>query len=122
MKCLNCQFENREGARFCGECGHEFEVTCPECGINNRAENKFCDACGYDLRKAEKVTSVYYAEPQSYTPKFLADNILTTPSSIEGERKLVTVLFADVANFTSIAERLDPEEAYTKLFRKENDH
>ncbi|NIS63101.1 MAG: AAA family ATPase, partial [Proteobacteria bacterium] len=51
-------------------------------------------------------------EPQSYTPKFLADKILTTRSSIEGERKLVTVLFADVANYTAISEKLDPEEVH----------
>jgi hypothetical protein len=112
MKCPKCQFENREGARFCGNCRHEFEDTCPECGTNNRAENKFCDACGYDLRKPEEVPPIDYSKPQSYTPKFLADKILTTRSSIEGERKLVTVLFADVADFTSIAEKLDPEDVH----------
>ena len=53
-----------------------------------------------------------YSKPHSYTPKFLADKILTSRSSIEGERKLVTVLFADVANFTSISEKLDPEEVH----------
>jgi class 3 adenylate cyclase/predicted ATPase len=112
MKCPKCQFENREGARFCGECGHEFEVTCPGCETHNRAENKFCDACGYDLRKPEQVPPIDFAKPQSYTPKFLADKILTTRGSIEGERKLVTVLFADVADFTSMAEKLDPEEVH----------
>jgi class 3 adenylate cyclase len=55
---------------------------------------------------------VDYSEPQTYTPKHLADKILTTRSSIEGERKLVTVLFADVTNFTSISEKLDPEEVH----------
>ncbi len=112
MNCPKCQFENREGARFCGECGYKFELSCPECGTNNRAENKFCDACGYDLRTPEEISPVDYSKPQSYTPKFLADKILTTRSSIEGERKFVTVLFADVANFTSIAEMLDPEEVH----------
>ncbi len=62
------------------------------------------------LRKPEEPTPVDYSQPQSYTPKFLADKILTTRSSIEGERKLVTVLFADVANYTSISEKLDPED------------
>ena len=112
MKCPECQFDNREGARFCGECGHEFEVTCPECETNNRAENKFCDACGYDLRKPVEAPPVDYSKPQSYTPKFLADKILINRSSIEGERKLVTVLFADVANYTSMSEKLDPEEVH----------
>jgi class 3 adenylate cyclase/tetratricopeptide (TPR) repeat protein len=58
------------------------------------------------------VTPIDYDHPQSYTPKFLADKILNTRSAIEGERKLVTVLFADVANYTSISEKLDPEEAH----------
>ena len=53
-----------------------------------------------------------YSRPESYTPKFIADKILTTRSAVSGERKSVTVLFADVANFTSIAERLDPEEVH----------
>jgi class 3 adenylate cyclase/tetratricopeptide (TPR) repeat protein len=73
---------------------------------------RFCDGCGHDLTKPKEVPPIDYNQPQSYTPKFLADKILTTRSSIEGERKLVTVLFADVANYTSIAEKLDPEEVH----------
>jgi class 3 adenylate cyclase/tetratricopeptide (TPR) repeat protein len=112
MKCPECQFENRETAKFCGECGHRFEIACPECGFNNRAGNKFCDECGHDLRSTQETPPVNYSEPESYTPKFLADKILTTRSSIEGERKLVTVLFADVANYTAMSEKLDPEEVH----------
>ena len=112
MICPKCQFENREGAKFCGECGHNFEITCPECGIKNRAGNKFCDECGHDLRKTKVTPPINYSEPESYTPRFLADKILTTRSSIEGERKLVTVLFADVANYTAISDKLDPEEIH----------
>jgi predicted ATPase/class 3 adenylate cyclase len=59
-----------------------------------------------------EIPPIDYSKPQSYTPKFLAEKILTTRSSIEGERKIVTVLFADVANYTSIAEKLDPEEVH----------
>jgi class 3 adenylate cyclase len=65
-----------------------------------------------DLRKPKEAASIDYAEPQSYTPKFLADKILTSRSSIEGERKLVTVLFADVADYTAMAEKLDPEAVH----------
>jgi class 3 adenylate cyclase/tetratricopeptide (TPR) repeat protein len=64
------------------------------------------------LKNINETISIDYSRPQSYTPKFLADKILTTRSSIEGERKLVTVLFADVANFTSMSEKLDPEEVH----------
>ena len=112
MQCSKCRFENRDGARFCGECGHKFEIACPECGTNNRAGNKFCDECGHDLRKPEEPPSIDYSEPQSYTPKHLKDKILTTRSSIEGKRKLVTVFFADVANYTAMSEKLDPEEVH----------
>jgi class 3 adenylate cyclase len=87
MRCSKCQFENPKGAKFCNECGH-------------------------DLRGPIAAPPIDYSKPKSYTPKFLADKILTTRSSIEGERKLVTVLFADVANFTSMSEKLDPEEVH----------
>jgi len=112
MKCPKCQFENREGAKFCGECGHKFQIKCPECGADNHPGNKFCDECGHSLTESEEPPLIDYNQPQSYTPKFLADKILTTRSSIEGERKLVTVLFADVANYTAISEKLDPEEVH----------
>ncbi|NIS59173.1 MAG: AAA family ATPase, partial [Proteobacteria bacterium] len=112
MKCPNCHFDNREGAKFCKECGNELELVCPKCRVVCTPGSKFCDACGYNLREPEKGPPLDYDQPQSYTPKFLADKILTTRSSIEGERKLVTVLFADVANYTSISEKLDPEEVH----------
>jgi len=112
VKCPKCSFENREGAKFCNECGHQFELTCPECGTTNQLGSKFCDECGHDLGETKASPSLDYSKPKSYTPKHLADKILTTRSSIEGERKLVTVLFADVANYTSISEKLDPEEVH----------
>ena len=112
MKCPKCRFENRGDAKFCSECGHKFELVCPDCGTTNRPEAKFCDECGSELVKPGETVRVDYSEPQSYTPKFLADKILTTRSTLEGERKLVTVLFADVANYTSMAEKLDPEEVH----------
>ena len=112
MECPKWQFENREGAKFCSECGHKFELTCPECGVTNRVGSKFCDECGYDLGRSKEASPIDYSRPQSYTPNFLAEKILTTRSAMEGERKLVTVLFADVANYTSISEKLDPEEIH----------
>ena len=112
MKCPNCQFDNREGAKFCKECGAKLELTCPKCDAFITPDSKFCDECGYDLSKHAIAPPVHYSEPQSYTPRFLADKILTTRSSLEGERKLVTVLFADVANYTSISENIDPEEVH----------
>ncbi|MDH3878684.1 MAG: AAA family ATPase, partial [Desulfobacterales bacterium] len=115
IKCPKCQFENREGAKFCKECGAKLELACPKCDAFITPDSKFCDECGYDLSKPTIAPPVRYSEPQSYTPRFLADKILTTRSSIEGERKLVTVLFADVANYTSISEKIDPEEVHQMM-------
>jgi hypothetical protein len=113
MKCPQCQFGNREDAKFSNACRHRFERPRPECGTANRPGSNFCDECGYDLGKStESSTPSDHSRPQSCTPKFLTDKILTTRSSIEGERKLVTVLIAGVANFTSISEKLDPEEVH----------
>ncbi len=103
---------NRDGAKFCNECGHQFDFTCPKCHTPNRFSSKFCDECGYELRQPSDAPYINTYKSRSYTPKFLADKILTSRSSIEGERKLVTVLFADVANYTAIAEMLDPEEVH----------
>jgi len=88
------------------------EFHCPNCGAITPGTGKFCQECAYDLSKPKEALPIDYSEPQSYTPKFLADKILTNRSAIEGERKLVTVLFADVANYTSMAEKLDPEEVH----------
>ena len=112
MKCSKCQFENPDGAKFCNECGSRLEFPCPQCGKGNPPDSKFCNECGHELQEPTETPPIDFNQPQSYTPKFLADKILTTRSSMEGERKLVTVFFADVANYTSISEKLDPEEVH----------
>ena len=112
MKCPKCQHENPEEAKFCIKCGKPMEFHCPKCGAKTPVVGDFCMECGHKLRQPIEAPPIDYSAPQSYTPKHLADKILTTRSSIEGERKLVTVLFADVANYTSISEKLDPEEVH----------
>jgi len=112
MKCRGCQFENREGAKFCKKCGEKLELTCPSCGTPYQQDSLFCDECGHNLRESKELPPIDYSEPKSYTPKFLVDKILMNRSSIEGEQKWVTVLFADIANYTSISEKLDPEEIH----------
>ncbi len=87
-------------------------MKCPECRFEIFDDANFCSKCGCELKKVKGTPSDAYIHPQSYTPKFLADKILSSRSAIEGERKLVTVLFADVANYTSMAEKLDPEEVH----------
>lgn len=112
MECPSCRFENPEGMKFCGECGAKLELICSKCGTSHPPHFNFCGECGRELRRPAIVTPVEYDHPQSYTPKFLADKILTSRSTVEGERKVVTVLFADVVGYTSMAEQLDPEEVH----------
>jgi class 3 adenylate cyclase len=112
MKCPECQTENRDGVKFCEECGTKMEIVCPSCGEKIPLGKKFCGECGHKFDETPASPSLDYDQPKSYTPKFMADKILTTRSSIEGEHKLVTVLFADVANFTGISESLDPEDVH----------
>ena len=109
MKCPKCQFDNREGARFCGECGHKFEISCPECGSHNRAENKFCDECGCNL-KPDKETSNESIEKESLPFPTTTEKSSCGVAPIEGERKHVTVLFSDLTGYTAMSEKLDPEE------------
>ena len=111
MRCAKCQFENPEGVRFCGKCGTKLARICPSCGLSNPPEFSFCGGCGSRLVELE-APPLDPSRPSSYTPKHLADQILTTRSALEGERKIVTVLFADVASFTSLSEKLDPEEVH----------
>ena len=121
MKCPECQFENREDAKFCNECGHKFDVTCPECKSSNRVSSKFCDECGHKLTAKpvphakelsfdEKLTKI-----QKYLPKGLTEKILAQRDRIEGERKQVTVMFCDMKNFTALSEKLGAEEAYAMM-------
>jgi hypothetical protein len=112
MKCPKCQFENPEEMQFCVKCGNKLEINCPECGFGNSPAFQYCGKCGHDLNQPAETPAIDFSQPQSYTPKFLADKILNNRNAIEGERKLVTVLFADVANYTSIAEKLDPEDIH----------
>src|SRR5436309_3139180 len=116
MRCLQCGHDNPDGVKFCGECGTRIEGLCPNCGTSNPPANKFCHQCGQAL--ASPLTpAAHFASPQSYTPPHLAEKILTSRTALEGERKQVTVLFADVSGFTSISEQLDPEEVHQLMNR-----
>jgi predicted amidophosphoribosyltransferase len=121
VNCPACSAENRDTARFCGDCAAPLvrEATCPNCGSTNPPGRKFCDECGAEIKVLEvKVLGVReYPGPltanslttntlsrRSYTPKHLADKILQSKSALEGERKQVTVLFADVKGSMDLAE------------------
>src|SRR5216117_4031762 len=113
MKCRRCQAENREAARFCRECGATFAHVCSSCGADVEAGSKFCDGCGVLLAPpgAAGPGPARFAVPESYTPKHLAEKILTSKSALEGERKQVTVLFADIKSSMELLATRDPEQA-----------
>ncbi len=110
MSCPSCGHENREDARFCGECAAPLaaDLTCPSCGRSNPIGQRFCDGCARPL--TAELAAHPARDPRDYTPKHLADKILRSKSAIEGERKQVTVLFADVKGSMELQEGLDPEE------------
>jgi class 3 adenylate cyclase/tetratricopeptide (TPR) repeat protein len=114
MQCPRCQHENPQGMKFCGECAAPLASICPSCGAANPPENKFCGQCAAPLRTT---STAKFAAPDSYTPKYLAEKILTSKSALEGERKLVTVLFCDIANSTALAERVGPDAMHGLLDR-----
>ena len=130
MQCAKCGTINLDGAKFCEECGVRLTLSCPRCGTPALAGKKFCSECGTALAAppftslpklpvASSQSSVPGIQspipnpqpPLSYTPSHLANRILSGKTTLEGERKIVSVLFADIKGSMDIMERLDPEEA-----------
>jgi class 3 adenylate cyclase/tetratricopeptide (TPR) repeat protein len=112
MTCPGCQAENPAGMKFCGQCAAPLASICPSCGAGSPPGNKFCGQCAAPLTEA---ATPRFAPPESYTPKHLAEKILTSRSAIEGERKHVTVLFADLKGSMELLADRDPEDARTLL-------
>ena len=110
MKCPWCDHENPPGSNFCLGCGKRVGAVCSACGNDLPAGSLFCNRCGTGVIGAP-ARSGRFVSPQAYIPKYLAETILTSKSALEGERKQVTVLFADLkASLELLADR-DPEEA-----------
>ena len=108
MRCPSCQHDNAASQRYCGECGATLATVCESCGASNPPGQKFCGGCGARLT-APAVRKT--ATPEQYTPKHLAEKILLSKSALEGERKQVTVLFADLKGSMELLADRDPEEA-----------
>jgi class 3 adenylate cyclase/tetratricopeptide (TPR) repeat protein len=112
MQCPRCHHENPGDAKFCLECGRRLAVSCGACGMELPAGAKFCKDCGQAVGAATSPTAARVgAPPESYTPKHLAEKILTSKAALEGERKQVTVLFADLKGSMELLADRDPEEA-----------
>lgn len=124
MNCASCGFDNPDGMRFCGGCGAELTRTCADCGFENPPGFSFCGRCGASL-SADETPAPRPARPvlaprsprRPYTPKHLVDKILGRRTALEGERKLVTVLFVDIRDSLELSEQVDPEAWHGVLDR-----
>ena len=112
MRCSNCQHENQPSAKFCQECATPLPQVCSSCGATLPQAAKFCPQCAHPVAAPQ-----HLASPGQYTPKHLAEKILTSKSALEGERKQVTVLFCDIANSTALAAKVGAEAMHGVLSR-----
>ena len=109
MTCPRCQQENPAAAHFCMKCGAGLTLACAKCNTELPTGAGFCFACGQPVTAAPG--GQRFTSPEAYTPRHLAEKILTSKSALEGERKQVTVLFADLKGSMELLADRDPEEA-----------
>ena len=124
MTCASCKFDNPSAARFCEQCGTALELKCTRCGATVSAGARFCGACGNQLARSDAPSpEPPYSKPLGSNgpaadafvpdvPIHLAEKILSGRAALEGERRQVTVMFGDLANYTALSEKLDPEEVH----------
>jgi class 3 adenylate cyclase/tetratricopeptide (TPR) repeat protein len=115
MQCPACRHENPPQAKFCLECGARAIVACPACRAELPPSAKFCLECGARVTAAEVSPGSRFVSPEAYTPKHLAERILMSREALEGERKEVTVLFADLKGSLALLADRDPEDARTVI-------
>ena len=105
MRCEKCGADNREGRKFCGKCAAPLARLCPRCGGSNEAGENFCGECAAPLVESPAPS----AKKSIVEPVFVAET--SASENLEGERKTVTMLFADIKGSMELIEDLDPEEA-----------
>jgi class 3 adenylate cyclase/predicted ATPase len=111
MKCPRCQADNRDGARFCRECGVTFAAVCSSCGATVEAGSKFCDSCGRPLATpALTRESSHRVRAEATAAEGVTEITRASRSPAEGERRQLTVMFCDLVGSTALSERLDPED------------
>src|SRR5882724_5848273 len=112
MRCPSCHHDNRSDRRFCTQCGTRLAMGCPSCGAPIEVGERFCGGCGAALTIGGRTTT----PSPAHTP-LLAEKIRQAKPTVEGERKQVTVLFADVKGSMELAEQLDPE-AWSQIMQR----
>ncbi len=122
QRCPACGHDNPPGMHICAACAAALGIACLQCGFENPAGFRFCGNCGSSLlteQPAATATSAGDDEAwkrlRSYVPEHLVEKLLASRGKIEGERRNVTVLFADLQGFTTLSETMDPERVYDLL-------
>src|SRR5262249_57933164 len=111
MQCPRCERDAPPDAALCPKCGSKLAAACPHCGTATAPDDNFCRRCGHSLSPMATDIGERFATPAAYTPQHLAEKILTSRAALEGERKQVTVLFADLKGSMELLADRDPEEA-----------
>jgi len=111
MRCSKCGSENPLGKKFCGDCGGPLGNPCPKCGADNPFEKRFCGECGATLVVSAPVKAPEPPAAKPTAPGIRVTGEQTAGDALEGERKTVTALFADIKGSTEMMEDLDPESA-----------
>jgi len=112
MRCAKCGFDNREGRKFCAQCGTGLNLRCSSCGAENTPGEKFCGECGGALAGARSAGAHNAPELKPTAPGVrVSPEQSDSSAALEGERKTVTALFADIKGSTELEQDLDPEEA-----------
>jgi len=117
MLCPQCGFENPTGVQFCGGCGSAVDQTCPDCGFANPQSFSFCGGCGQKLTLPVQPSIEGAALIERYLPAALRKRGLSQRTKLEGERREITVLFCDMAGFTTLTENIGSEAAYALMDR-----
>src|SRR5262249_14776873 len=110
MPCASCGFDNREGAKFCNECGTPLALRCLSCGTENHGGAKFCSECGTPLTKPVAAATPAQPARQNAPPQAQPTELRAGFTTPEAERRQLTVLFCDLVGSTGLSEQLDPEE------------
>ena len=107
MLCTQCEFENPDGMKFCGDCGTQLPVPCPSCGFDNPPHAKFCGGCGI-----ARVGDTASARPGVSSERRPAKSPASEPHvrPVAADRRQLTIMFCDVVGSTRLSERLDAED------------
>jgi Double zinc ribbon len=112
VRCSKCGAENPEGLKFCEQCAAPFKQCCARCGFENSPAARFCGECAAPLDSSPEAASLFRPVTRTEVPASLNESTADHPAAeLDGERKTVTALFADIKGSMELIEDLDPEEA-----------